>query len=76
MVVGGGSHGTHCAAISAANFPDDPDMNGVAPGAQIISLKIGENRLGSMETGQSLVRAGIELARLKPDVANMSFGEV
>ncbi|KAG0053104.1 tripeptidyl-peptidase II Tpp2 [Linnemannia elongata] len=75
IVVIAGSHGTHVAAITAANHPDEPALNGVAPGAQIVSIKIGDSRLGSMETQHALTRAVKVIIDDNCDLANMSYGE-
>ena len=38
-------------------MPDQPELNGVAPGVEIVSLTIGDNRLNALETHQALMRA-------------------
>jgi len=84
IVVDSSPHGSHVGGIAAAFFPpkegeenedDDGDAHGVAPGARLVSLKIGDSRLDSMETGSALSRALIEAVKHKCDVINLSFGE-
>ncbi|KAH9260780.1 hypothetical protein BASA81_001247 [Batrachochytrium salamandrivorans] len=76
LVMDSGSHGTHVASIAGACFPDDPQRNGVAPGVQLVSLKIGDIRLGGgMETTNAICRALTHCAANGVDVINMSFGE-
>ncbi len=77
----GSSHGTHVAGIAAGYRLNGQDgLNGIAPGAKIISLKIGDCTLaGGATTTGSMVRAyeyGIDFAKSYdgPVVFNMSFG--
>lgn len=76
-----GSHGSHCAGIAAGHDVSGQEtMDGGAPGAWVISYKLGDNRLAGGATRTSSMRKCYEAAAEFekkfgiPVVVNMSFG--
>ena len=74
IVTVSGSHGSHVAAIAAAHFPDAPHRNGIAPGAQILSVKIGDIRYGGSSSGQGEMRGVAACSQYGADIMNASWG--
>jgi len=76
-----GGHGTHVAGIAAGyRILDQDGFNGVAPGAKIISMKLGENRLAGGSTTSGSMKSAFEYAAKYARehnvtvVCNLSFG--
>ncbi|MBU0637916.1 MAG: S8 family serine peptidase [Planctomycetes bacterium] len=75
-----GAHGTHVAGIAAGYRINNQDgFNGVAPGAKLMSLKIGQNAIGGPSVTESIKRALEYAGRYArehnvPVVCNLSFG--
>ena len=75
-----GGHGTNCAGIATGNRIGDDNFYGVAPGANLIGLKLGNNNLaGGATVTESMKKAFDYYAAYaektdKPVIANMSFG--
>lgn len=76
-----GGHGTHVAGIAAGcGMLGQPDFHGVAPGAQVLSLKIGDNRRSGGATTTASMRRAFEYAAAwardhgVPVVVNLSYG--
>ncbi len=76
-----GSHGSHCAGIAAGHdVMGQAGLNGGAPGAFLLSLKLGDNRLaGGATRTDSMKKAYQYAADFEerygiPVVVNMSFG--
>ena len=76
-----GAHGSHCAGIAAGfEVSGQAGMHGGAPGAWLLSLKLGDNRLAGGATRTSSMKRAYEYAATFeekygiPVVGNMSFG--
>jgi tripeptidyl-peptidase II len=71
IVVDSGRHGTHVAGIVAAHYPGQPELNGVAPGAQIVSVNIIKKH---GDSGSEKARAIRAVLNNHCDLINMSVG--
>jgi tripeptidyl-peptidase II len=75
-----GGHGTHCSGITAGYKIGDEQLNGVAPGANLIGLKLGNNNYpGGATVTESMKKAyiyadKISRERKEPCIVTMSFG--
>lgn len=75
-----GGHGTHCAGIATGFNIGEVGLNGVAPGANIIGLKLGNNNYpGGATVNESMKKAylyadKISKERKEPCIVSMSFG--
>lgn len=75
-----GAHGTHVAGIAAGYRINNQDgFMGVAPGAKVIGLKIGNNAVGGISTTEAMKKAITYAARFArergmPVVCNLSYG--
>ncbi len=74
VVTAGGAHGTHVASIAAAHSPKEPGRDGIAPGARILSIKIGDIRANGSSYNTSELRALALSAQYKVDLVNASWG--
>lgn len=75
-----GSHGTHVAGIAGGNKIGGIDFNGIAPGAKMMSMKLGNNLYsGGATVTESMKKAYLYADKISketniPCIINMSFG--
>ena len=74
LLFDGGGHGTHVAGIVAGYEGPGSPLNGVAPGARVLAIKVGNSRYDGATTNLSILRALDWAGRRGAKVVNLSFG--
>ena len=75
-----GSHGTHCAGIASGFNIGEVGINGVAPGANVIAFKLGNNNYpGGATVTESMKKAYLYADKISKErkescIVSMSFG--
>ena len=67
-------HGTHVAGIVGAYEGPGGRMNGIAPGVEFVSIKVGDGKFGGSTYGASISKAIDYAVEMGCQVANISFG--
>ena len=67
-------HGTHVAGIIGSYEGPDGRLNGIAPGVEIVAIKIGDGKFGGSTSGFAVAKALDYAVESGCQVANMSFG--
>jgi len=73
LVSGFSAHGTHVAASAAGSDAGKGRMNGTAPGAQLLLMKVFDDR-GQTCTEHALISAIEDAVKLGADIINLSLG--
>ncbi|MFQ5748502.1 MAG: S8 family serine peptidase, partial [Planctomycetota bacterium] len=67
-------HGTHVAGIVGGWDGKGSRFNGIAPGVELVAIKIGDGKFGGATSGFSIARAIDQALEAGCQVANISFG--
>jgi len=67
-------HGTHVAGIVGAFEGSDARLNGIAPGVELVSIKIGDGKFGGSTSGFAISKALDYAVESGCQIVNMSFG--
>lgn len=67
-------HGTHVAGIVGAFEGEGGRLNGIAPGVELVSIKIGDGQFGGSTSGYAISKALDYAVESGCQIVNMSFG--